>query len=266
MRLSPRLPARNVNVSKANPLGDFALMLGTLAAAALALYALLGFAVDLVAPRISFEIEQRIAISVLPRQPLFAKSHPAPAEIAALGERVRAAIGTVPHPVDVRVVDMDIINAFALPGGHIVLTSGLIQTLQSENEMAFVLGHEMGHIAARDHLRGMGRSLVLLAMSSAVLGDSGALGDLLGGMLVLTDRSFSRTQEMRADRSGLAAIVGVYGHAGGIPEFFSHLGDQNFGTLAHLALTHPETQTRIAALEQLVLDEGHATGPLTPLP
>jgi Zn-dependent protease with chaperone function len=61
------------------------------------------------------------------------------------------------------------INAMALPGGNIVVFSALIKETGSENELAFVLAHELGHFANRDHLRGLGRRLLLLTASAALI-------------------------------------------------------------------------------------------------
>lgn len=260
MRLSPRLPdpTDNVNVSKGSPLKDFVVMLGTLALGLGAVYLLLGLAVDFTVPRLSPQMERRIASALAVNHPLLKHSRPAPQAVRDLAERTRMALGTVDGDVDVRVWDKGMVNAFALPGRTIVLTTGMLSTLEYENELVFVLGHEMGHIAARDHLRGLGRGLVLVALSEVVLGDSGGLSDLLTGMLQLTNQSFSRGQETRADESGLTAMDAVYGHVGGLSAVFEHLGDTDYDTLTEFTLSHPESSKRIAALRELIARRGYA--------
>ena len=63
------------------------------------------------------------------------------------------------RPFHVYVTEVDDINAIALPGSNIIVFSGLLQNIQSENELVMVLGHELGHYAHKDHLRGLGRGL-----------------------------------------------------------------------------------------------------------
>ncbi len=265
MRLSPRLPAANVNVSRANPLRDFASMLGTLVLLAVAVYAALGLAVDLLVPRLTPAMERRIVRAMVSGHPLLKNSRPAPEALQALADRTRLALGEADGELHLRVVDAEAVNAFALPGRTIVLTSGMLRTLEYENELVFVLGHELGHIAARDHLRALGRGLVLVAMTETVLGDRGGLSDLLSSLMLLTDRGFSRAQESRADRSGLRAMHAVYGHVGGLDQVFAHLGDTDYDALTEFTLTHPESSKRVAALRGIVSDEGYAEAAPLPL-
>jgi len=252
VRLIPRLPQGNVNVSQASLLRDFALPLAGVAAMAALLYVLLGLAVDVLAPRIPADLERRMARHLVDGHPLLREARPAPPALAELAERTRQALGTVPHAVDLRVLRSGEVNAFALPGGRVVLTTGLLQALEYENELVFTLGHEMGHLAARDHLRGLGRGLVLAALATLLSGDGDGLGGLLEGMLDLGGRRFSRAQELAADQAGLDAVVGVYGHAGGLDKFFDRLGDDGSGGLAALGRTHPEAARRLAALEATI--------------
>lgn len=266
MRLSPRLPDGDVNVGASSPLRDFVSMLVVIAAGLAAVYALLGLAVDFVAPRISWDTERLIARHMMGAHPMLKQADPAPQWIRDRAEAARLAAGGVPHPVDVRVVDTPMVNAFALPGGHVVLTSGILDAMEFDNELTFILGHELGHVAARDHLRGMGRGLVLVAINALVFEDSGSLGDLAVRMLTLTDRTFSRAQERRADVAGLEAMVAVHGHVGGVEAVFEHLGGRDHGYLAEFALTHPETGERVSDLAALARERGYPERAPAPFP
>ena len=62
-------------------------------------------------------------------------------------------------------------NAMALPGGLIVVTQGLLDQVESENELAFVLGHELGHFRNRDHLRALGRGIMISLFLAVVTGN-----------------------------------------------------------------------------------------------
>ena len=76
-----------------------------------------------------------------------------------------------PYTLRVRVIEGEP-NAFALPGGEIWVTTGLLEQTESENEIAFVLGHEIGHFRSRDHLRSLGRGL-LFGLAAAGIGIDG---------------------------------------------------------------------------------------------
>jgi predicted Zn-dependent protease len=102
------------------------------------------------------------------------------------------------------VVDADDINAFALPGGYIYLTRGIMAYLNSEAELAAVLGHEIGHVTARHSVRQQSQGLLagVLATGAAILTGNQAVADLagIGSQAVL--RGYGRDMELEADRLG----------------------------------------------------------------
>jgi len=174
-----------------------------------------------------------------------------PAGIRALDKMaVRLAENAnIPYDLRLHVLDHKMVNAFALPGGQIVLFNGLLQNARSPEEVAGVLGHEMGHLARRDPTRLALRS----AGSVGVLGL--LLGDFAGGAAVL----FLTEKLIQAQYSrGAEAAADAYSHtllaASGLPtlplaDFFDRLnkkrnGDPNL--LSHLA-NHPDSKGRSAA-------------------
>ncbi|WP_461208729.1 M48 family metallopeptidase [Desulfocurvus sp. DL9XJH121] len=266
MQYTPRLPRTNVNVSPGSRLGDLALMLGALAALAVLVYAGLGLAVDYAASRISFATEQKI-MHMLGGHPILRSARPAPDNVAGLAEAVRARTTDVPGPVRVLVRDDDHPGAFALPGGVLLLTSGLLRTVQSQNELAFVLGHELGHVAHRDHLRALGRGLVLMSMSALVLDADSGPGRAVGGMIQLTDLNFTRTQEFWADEAGQDALFALYGHVQGAVSVLDRLGRQREPSwLERLGSTHPDMDDRLRHLRERAKAKGYPErGPLLPV-
>ena len=102
-------------------------------------------------------------------------------------------------------------NALAFPGGLIVLTTGLLDGLGSENELALVLGHELGHYAGRDHLEGLGRGLALaFTLGIFGAGESGSAAGLAALAAQLAARGHDREQETLADAFGLALEQAEY--------------------------------------------------------
>ena len=267
MSFEPRLPRDDVNVSKTHPLAEASwLLLG--AAAAGLLLALLAFAAtELVSRWLPANLEARwfggLFESFVGDEP---GEEPARGEAArALLLRLAAHRPENPYAFQLGVLEDEALNAFALPGGTIVVTRGLLDAAESENELAFVLGHEIGHFAARDHLRAIGRGLILSLVLRSVVG-SGA-GDAVPALSAeLASRGFARDQERDADAFALGLVAAEYGHVKGADHFFSRLPDADAGFGAHAAAwfaTHPVSESRIAALHDLARRRGYATeGPL----
>ena len=161
-------------------------------------------------------------------------------------------------------------NALAFPGGLVVVTSGLLEQVESENELAFVLGHEIGHFRHRDHLRGIGRGVAFaLVMGALGLGGSGGAAQLAALSGQLAARGFDRDQESDADRFGLALVQQEYGHVAGAWEFFQRLPDLDGSVekeIVHYLATHPLSEERIEALHALALERGWSQmGTVVPL-
>jgi Zn-dependent protease with chaperone function len=146
-----------------------------------------------------------------------------------------------------------------------VVFSGLLAEMTSENELAFVLAHELGHYAHRDHLRGLGRALVLMTASTVLLGADNSLTRMIGQGMVLTELSFSRKQESQADEFALETLFCHYGHVADATSFFSKIPkDGDPGRFGHYFASHPENRRRIGHLKDLARERGYPTGnPLT---
>lgn len=162
----------------------------------------------------------------------------------------------LPTDISVHVLDHEMVNAFALPGGHIVFFRGLIDAAEAPEELAAVFAHEMGHVASRDPTRHALRS----AGSIGVLGL--LFGDFAGGAVVLflaerlIDAQYSQGAESDADffahelmlRSGLspAALATMF-------ERFAALGEEADGFMKHF-MSHPALGNRIDNARRAVPD------------
>jgi Zn-dependent protease with chaperone function len=167
----------------------------------------------------------------------------------------------------IEIDDSEEMNAMAMPGGLIVLTAGLLDALESENELAFILGHEMGHFKNRDHMRALGRGVVLGIMFVAISG-SGAGSDLGASITGLALRGFSRGQEASADEFGLEIVQQEYGHVADSWRFFERIdeGDGDLLELMTYLSTHPSPDNRVEALIALAVENGWpSSGGITPI-
>jgi Zn-dependent protease with chaperone function len=156
-----------------------------------------------------------------------------------------------PYPLDVRVFNHEMPNAFAVPGGHIVLFHGLIQAADSPEEVAAVLSHEMGHVINLDPTRLALRSAGSVGILGLVFGDfsGGAVALIVAEQFIAAN--YSKDAEANADifahklmanaelpSAPMAKFFGkLYAEYGGRPELLSHLA------------SHPDLTGRAKAAE-----------------
>jgi predicted Zn-dependent protease len=188
-------------------------------------------------------------------------AYPSPqlnAYVNEVGKRLGHVSQRPDLPYQFKVVNDSTPNAFALPGGFIAITRGLLVHLDNEAQLAAVLGHEVGHVAARHAVQEMQRGalfdMALIALSG-VAGDTayGSLAQKTGELTTeLLDRSYSRDQEREADRLGIDYMVRAgYNPVGAVQVqdyFYLQLerGAQP-DWLAGLFRTHPFSKERMLA-------------------
>jgi Zn-dependent protease with chaperone function len=166
----------------------------------------------------------------------------------AILAKLQAAPGVPPLTYQLGYMSDSSPNAFAVPGGRIVLTRGLIESLDEEVAIAFVLAHELGHFAGRDHLQRLGRQIGFGAsMSILTGGSSGGVVDSVANFLVL---NYSREEETAADRFALQVLDQVYGTREGAERLFEILeAKDTLPTWAYMFQTHPDTAKRIQEIQ-----------------
>ena len=267
MKFTARQPGINVNVSPIHPLKEFAILAGGLLAVVVGIYLVLGLAVDLIVPRLSMDMEKKLAGAFIGKIVENEDAADTTRSLQALVDRLQDRCAPLPYTITVHVTESDAVNAAALPGGHMVVFTGLLAEMASENELAFVLAHELGHYANRDHLRGMGRALVLMTASTLLLGADNSINSMIGQGMALTELSFSRKQERQADEFALETLYCHYGHVADATSFFSKIPeDGDPGRFGHYFASHPENRRRISHLEDLAQARGYPTGDPLPLP
>lgn len=157
------------------------------------------------------------------------------------------------------VLDSDVINAFALPGGYVYVTRGLMALAQDESQVAAVLGHEMGHVNARHSAQQMsqgmlaqiGLSVLGAAVGSTAVNQAGSIGT------DLVMKSYSRGDEFEADTQGVKYLVAAgydpYAEAKFLQMLQRHgaleaqmRGTETGGEMFSYFSTHPQTPERVA--------------------
>lgn len=151
-------------------------------------------------------------------------------------------------------------NAFAVPGGTVLVTTGMLKLLSNEAELACVMGHEIGHVVRRHHLDLLQKELLVQSgtnlLSSAQRSDlNGQLGQLaLGEGTQLFNRSLDRGAERDADNDGVLYAARAGYDPGACLIFMQRLAGlkQEAGTLAALYKTHPKASERVADMDKAI--------------
>jgi predicted Zn-dependent protease len=184
-------------------------------------------------------------------------------QVQAYVERVGkqlAAQSERPMPYKFSLLRSDIPNAFALPGGRIYVTNGLLQVMGSQRELGAVLGHEVGHVAARHNVRALERQMgaeLLAAVAGAAVGGRGGqaaevAAKVTAGMLNLR---YSRQDEYQADQLGIRYLAKANDNPWGMVEMLNELAEaagSEGSRLGEMFSTHPLTNKRIEEAADIV--------------
>lgn len=156
------------------------------------------------------------------------------------------------------VIDSEDINAFAAPGGYIMVTKGLYRKLSNEAQLAGVLGHEIGHVVMKHQLKVLQKQQ-LLNMGAGFLKDKYAKDNQLASKAIgtgaeISARSLDKSAEYEADRLGLSYATRSGYEPYGLPEVLQTLGEtnKNDGSVALLFKTHPHPDERLVALSDAI--------------
>lgn len=169
--------------------------------------------------------------------------------IADLGDRIARGADTE-FDIAVRLVHAPMVNAFALPGGPILLTDDLIREAQSPDEVAAVVAHEIAHVEKRHVMQAVWRSLGMGLVLDAVVGGGTGAGQqavLLAGQA--TDLRYGRDAEREADAQGMTLLHRAGLSSEGMAPFFERLNriEGNAGearSVTEFLSTHPDTRRR----------------------
>lgn len=230
---------------------------------------LIWLAVDNIVWFIPAKVEQQLGAIVAPAYEKLAQPSPAQDTLNQMLDRLENNLPPANRQnrnYKVLYIPDPTINALALPGDRIIIYDGLVAQAESENELMMVMGHELGHFANRDHLRGLGRGILMQIALSSIFGDSGILGSTISSAIEsISTAQYSQNQERQADDFGLSLLQATYGQVAGATDFFARMASKSGRELAFLA-SHPSPKNRVVRLQNLIEKRGFKTGQLTPLP
>jgi Zn-dependent protease with chaperone function len=159
-----------------------------------------------------------------------------------------------PYALRVSVVNTPLVNAIAVPGGHIVVFRGLLERTHSPEELAGVLAHELQHVLRRHATRAMFQGASTGLLLATISGDAtGPLAYGLGAARALGDLSYSRQAEGEADADGMKMLLEARVDPAGMIDFFEVLAKEEGARPAGFKYlsSHPMADDRLARLKNV---------------
>jgi predicted Zn-dependent protease len=156
------------------------------------------------------------------------------------------------YPFTLTILDSKEENAFAVPGGYVYLTTGILSSLQSEAELAGVLGHEIAHITGHHYREALARNAALSAGLQVLLAgtDAGQVATMGAGLFhQLAGLRFSRGNERDADEHGTYLLASTGRNPLGIANYFARMEGQ---PVPEWLSTHPGPENRVEFIHDLV--------------
>lgn len=225
---------------------------GSIMAVALGIWFGADLLVEMAVSRIPVEWEQKLGEAAykdfLSHQDVM-KEGPAVKAVEEMTQRLAEQIPNNPYKFQVTVVKSDVVNAFALPGGYVVVFTGLMKKADSGEEVAGVLGHELNHVLQRHGMERIVKNLGVMAVVAIIVGDQQGLIGLMRQVSVeLLTLKFDRAQETEADLTGLQLVYRAKIDPKGMITFFQKLSEKDEGRLEWLS-THPMSSARADRLK-----------------
>ncbi len=189
-------------------------------------------------------------------------------ESRQVGARLAAAFGGPAPAWRVSVLDFGAPNAFALPGGYVYVTRGLLETADRLDELAGVMGHEVGHVVQRHSVKQLEKSerrdvgLLALCTVTNACSTIGRVVALQVGADAMAAK-YSRTDEAQADSEAVVITLAAGIDPEGVPAFFRKMLEQQKEAptpLDAFFASHPTDQARISALSRQIEELGPLSG------
>lgn len=169
--------------------------------------------------------------------------------VEEVGRRVARVSGRPHLRYHFRVLDSPVVNAFALPGGYIYVTRGLLAEINSEAELAAVLGHEITHVVCRDPVNRLSQQIGTQALLLAALASPSSREFAMAGHLLIQSvmLGYSRQKEFRADAMGLEYAFRAGYDPLAMARFLERLARRSWAPPGHwaLAMDHPDAWERV---------------------
>ncbi len=153
----------------------------------------------------------------------------------------------------IRIIDEDVLNAFAAPGGYLYFYTGLMVYLDNEAQLAGVMAHEIAHVDRRHSAQQLERELALSVIISIILGNNPSQLEEYAGALAkgLSNLAFSRNHEYEADEYAVKYTADTDYNPKGISGFFTKMEEAKTVRYPEFLSTHPDPGNRLEAIDEV---------------
>lgn len=253
--------------SGASALGQGLLLLvsATVAVLAAGYFLFLPWIAGVLARRVPVSIEQqlgRVALEQLAPAAQRCEDEKVRKPVRAIVDKLARVAPQMGYPFQVYVVNDKQVNAFATPGGYVVVYTGLLDKTGSPEELAAVLAHEVTHVTGRHGTVGLMRGMVFWVLLSYLIGDP--TGVLVQAAGALSQLSYQRGQEEEADRGAMQLFEKAHIDPKGLTRAFEMLGKETpeLPAAARYFSTHPRTEDRLAGIRKWERSADYRAEPL----
>lgn len=173
--------------------------------------------------------------------------------INTIGKRLKSGIKNPEYRYKFHIVISDHVNAFTLPGGNIVIYTGLIELCDNPEELASVIAHEMGHAENKHIVTRLMKEFGLSVLMSTILNDQGgAISSMLKSVI---SAKFDRDQERQADDFAFRTMEASNLDPVHFADLFEKMIEKegSYGTLMEMIMTHPNSESRIKMARNYIL-------------
>lgn len=183
------------------------------------------------------------------------------ARIRRVGDKIVQAAGLTDRRWEYALFISDSPNAFVLPSGKIGVTTGLLALVRNDDQLATVIGHEVGHVVGRHAAERYSNTALTSAGLQVLRGAAGDNAQAIGSIGGLAAQygvllPYSRRDELEADRLGVDYMHGAGYRPAEAVALWRLMSQQRQGSTPEFASTHPSDASRIAALEQYIASRG----------
>lgn len=175
-------------------------------------------------------------------------------QIDKIKDRLGATLDSSKYKYNITIVNNSLVNAFALPGGEIILFRGLIEKSNRPEEVAGVVAHEIQHIEQRHFTKILIKELSIGIFLGLMIGDSQVVGTALNYANMLRSLAYKRSEESSSDAEGMKMLIKAGIDPKGMVDFFEIMKKEYDGTteVSEYLSTHPNTENRIEKLNTMI--------------
>ncbi len=251
MKYNAKLPKEGINTPKENFLFSFFKLIISLVLSIIVFYIIITIIINTTMNYLPNSYEKKLVNFI--RKNLSKKEYKQNKYLQNIVDKMQKC-SNIPYKVKIYTEDKDMINAFALPSGEILVTSALLAKMRNENELAFIVGHELGHLKHRDNFKDFTKSLIFSSVS-LFLGDE--YRQILSSALNITKSRYSQSQELAADKFGVDDVACAYGGVNGVNQFFQNMKKKD--SWRYILADHPDFKKRIEEMKRHIIANKYNT-------